>query len=205
MHEFSLISEVATTIGRIHNKFSIQFYQSDFLKDYRLKNLKKWDVQQAIKDQFFMQKLIPKYREDIQFKISADLLKFMLDYNNFNIRYRTKLKDTIIMKLLHYAYKEKNTHGLYVSKCLNDIFGVRIVLDGVTSNYDKINVLLENLREQKIISRYYYRSDKGYKAFHCYFQMNNKVLPWELQIWDTQDRESNIISHKQHESDRKIY
>lgn len=34
--------------------------------------------------------------------------------------------------------------------------------------------------------------------------MSNKVLPWELQIWDLEDKDNNARAHVQHEREKNI-
>lgn len=206
MDDIKSIEPIIRDMSRLHDNFSDEFYNLPFLNDYNLKNLRKWDVTDAINDDFFMQTLIPKYRNTLESDntLNFELLKLSAKVGS-RFRYRVKLEDTIIIKLRHYSYKEKEIHGLYVSKCLNDVFGGRLILGNINSNSDKIQNLLKDLHDKKIINKFYHREDHGYKAFHCYFQSNNKVLPWELQIWDNQDCETNIRAHTQHERNRTMY
>ena len=62
----------------------------------------------------------------------------------------------------------------------------------------------KDFKREKKVSRYYTRSSDGkYYGIHCYFQTCNKFFPWELQIWDEEDRMINYREHKRHELERK--
>lgn len=117
---------------------------------------------------------------------------------NYNFRYRIKKFEVVIEKLNH----NLNSHK-YVSKILNDLFGERIILDNVIHKEQEIKKLLDNLKEESIIYRYYYRSDGNYHAFHCYLQDTNNQLPWEFQIWDSSNAVANYLEHDRHERERK--
>ena len=40
-----------------------------------------------------------------------------------------------------------------------------------------------------------------YKAVHLYFKENNQSFPWELQIWNMCDMDSNFSSHKKYKQE----
>ncbi|UXV35111.1 hypothetical protein MUA90_00765 [Staphylococcus sp. IVB6181] len=47
-----------------------------------------------------------------------------------------------------------------------------------------------------------YNDKNGYKAVHIYLRgENNKCFPWEIQIWNSKDEESNRESHSKYKQD----
>ena len=84
-----------------------------------------------------------------------------------------------------------------INKCFNDLFGIRIIVENnlefleikeyVENNYQNIKVI-DALRGE-------------YKAVHLYFKQDNFSFQWELQIWNKEDEERNINSHKIYKQD----
>lgn len=49
-------------------------------------------------------------------------------------------------------------------------------------------------------------SSKGeYKATHIYFKLDNYSFPWELQVWNRHDENSNLISHKKYKQEYTLW
>lgn len=106
---------------------------------------------------------------------------------------RVKTPDSIINKIDKYV--NKNEKGkIPICKCLNDIFGIRIVQDADT-DIEEIKIFLnKKVKKFKCID-----SSKGsYKATHVYFINTNYDFQWELQIWKIEDEINNINSHALH-------
>lgn len=127
---------------------------------------------------------------------------FEFDYVDYEIRTRIKQKDSIINKLIQ--YRIDNSEGkISINKCLNDMFGVRIIFDDLDHECPEFNACLKLLEEEyclKVVKR----NLEGYSATHLYFKNeSNFKFPWELQIWSKQDERYNIDSHKEHKSKRK--
>lgn len=120
------------------------------------------------------------------------------------IRYRVKRYATASQKLKAKSLLEKENGSYNIGKVINDLMGFRIILPNINENKDKIELILERYKDKGIISRYYYREDNGYRAFHCYFKESNKTFPWELQIWDMKDEMQNNSLHSEHELQRKV-
>ena len=84
-----------------------------------------------------------------------------------------------------------------INKCYNDLFGIRIILDKKIE-FDEIKEYVENnYKNIKVIHSL--RGD--YKATHLYFKEDNFSFQWELQIWNKEDEECNINSHKNYKQD----
>lgn len=116
---------------------------------------------------------------------------------DFDMNLRIKAPDSRVAKLKHYM-SDKNEQGMVnINKCLNDLFGLRIWIE----NFDHSEAIIEEIKKRvNIIPFRIYNASKGkYKATHAYFSNgNNKYFPWELQIWNPNDTESNICSHSVH-------
>lgn len=174
-------------------------FTSDFYSDnpYQL-NLRKLLVDEIVNDVEFVNGDLSEYIFDLSIWLKNKEDYFDKLQTNYKFRYRVKKIETIVEKLNH----NLNGHK-YVSKILNDLFGERIILDNVICKEQEIKVLLNRLKEESIIYRYYYRSDGKYHAFHCYLQDANNHLPWEFQIWDSLNEIDNYLEHDRHERERK--
>ena len=111
---------------------------------------------------------------------------------------RVKTHNSIEYKIQSYKTSQHEFGQVPINKCMNDLFGVRIILD--------FPVTLPEI--QQFIDTQYagkYRcidSSKGeYKAVHLYFREDNWTFPWELQIWRKDDVETNFASHKKYKQE----
>ena len=97
-----------------------------------------------------------------------------------------------------YKYITKNDNGeIPINKCLNDIYGVRIILEE-NVEYNRIQKFIkDNFLNLKCIDA----SKEQYKAIHIYFKKDNYSFPWELQIWNKSEEQSNKISHKNYKQE----
>ena len=48
-------------------------------------------------------------------------------------------------------------------------------------------------------------SKDEYRAVHLYFRAGNYAFPWELQIWNERDANTNLVSHKAYKQDYVIW
>ncbi len=72
---------------------------------------------------------------------------------------------------------------------------IRIILtaDEIKSVMD----LLDDWQEELGLKNWYLRDKEGYRGLHIDFKnKNNFYFPWELQIWDAEDLQSNIKNHE---------
>lgn len=190
--------EVIECFLRRYEKDYMFFTSSFYFENISQLNLRKLLVDKIIDNTEFLNEDLSAYILDLStwFKSRED--NFDELQRNYNFRYRIKKFEVVIEKLNH----NLNSHK-YVSKILNDLFGERIILDNVIHKEQEIKKLLDNLKEESIIYRYYYRSDGNYHAFHCYLQDTNNQLPWEFQIWDSSNAVANYLEHDRHERERK--
>lgn len=111
---------------------------------------------------------------------------------NIKYFYRVKTRESIDDKIERFSIREDQYP---VNNWLNDIFGARIILtaDEITS----VIALLDDWQEAFGLKNWYLRHKEGYRGLHIYFKnKSNFYFPWELQIWDVQDIQSNIKNHE---------
>lgn len=123
--------------------------------------------------------------------ISIDLVLSPIPYTCGKVSARVKSKNSIEFKIMH--YKSDHEDGkVPIIKCINDLFGLRFIVDQPLS-YIEISSLL------KEIAKYRYKcinsTNNSYKATHIYFLEDNCAFPWELQIWNKCDEKDNLTSH----------
>lgn len=199
----TLLLQLIQDIESEYLEFSDEFYSSNDIDISRIKNLKKYGIGKALKDNYFMFKLLPMYRKTLM-SINFDSC-FMNYIINYYFRIRIKLSDSIHIKLKHYHYLEKKHGTFYIGKSLNDIWGARIVIPNVNNDIDELKELFDTLSTKDNNFKYYIKNSGSYRAVHCYFQAENKYFPWELQIWDVKDKVMNTQSHDIHEKEKRTY
>lgn len=111
---------------------------------------------------------------------------------------RVKTHNSIEYKIQNYKTGRHEFGKVPVNKCINDLFGVRIFLETPLS-FDKVREFVEGTYHSKY--RCINSSKLDYKAVHLYFRENNQSFPWELQIWNKCDAESNFASHKRYKQE----
>ena len=104
---------------------------------------------------------------------------------------RIKAINSIQYKIENY-YLNREDGKIPINKCLNDIVGIRIILNNEISLIAINNWLKSTFKNLKVIEAY--RGE--YRAIHVYFgKGNNYLFQWELQIWLLKDSNKNLLSH----------
>ena len=139
---------------------------------------------------------ILNYREFL-IKNTLDMTFNKLTPNN--IEARIKNKNSIQYKIENYTKSSEHEYGnVPLKKCLNDLFGIRIILQ---ENIDQ-ELIIKQLKAKYSNLKIINANKKDYRAIHIYFvQKNNTSYQWELQIWQKIDQEKNYISHKIYKQD----
>lgn len=156
---------------------------------YKAINLKKKQVCQIY------QNGIVELVFDYKAFLTNNLLYFNLHLKNWNknssrVNTRIKNQNSIEYKIDNYLKKdEKGTTR--VNKCLNDIFGVRIILNQEYSYNEIEQYVHKEFPHLKCLNA----SKLEYIAIHVYFSEDSYSFPWELQIWLSKDEKNNLISH----------
>ena len=122
----------------------------------------------------------------------------ILEMNNIN---RSRIKETLSIskKIDNYIRHEQDSGTyLYVTKCLNDIMGARIIID-LIPDFDALKT--EISQEFPMLKVTNASKPTGYKAVHVYTNPLKGHLPWELQIWQACDEQNNIQLHSEYKRD----
>ena len=104
------------------------------------------------------------------------------------ISQRIKAENSIQDKIRRYKTR-KEQGKIPIKKCLNDLFGVRLIGPGRLGKQELDQFLGENLKHRKLSCKD--SSKNGYRALHVYIMKDNLCFPWELQIWCNEDEENN--------------
>ncbi len=165
-------------------------------KNYQKLNMVKTRVHDVYNNQDIFFRIL-NYRD---FLIKNNVDAYFNSLNDNYIEARIKNKNSIQYKIESYTNSKEHEYGhIPLKKCLNDIFGIRIILkDG--SQEDIWNWLKTRFSSLKITNS---NKNKGdYRAIHVYFgNGNNNIYQWELQIWLDKDKENNYISHEKYKQD----
>lgn len=196
----SVLENLVDEINNTHRNFSLTWLSEQETKY----NLKKKRIDHVVESDgvilLSFLKIINSYHSSL-LSLHAEL-EFEYSYSEFEIRTRVKQKDSIINKLIQ--YRIDNDEGkISINKCLNDIFGLRIIFDDLNHECPEFNKNIKIL-EDKFSVKAVKNNKEGYVGTHLYFKNeNNCKFPWELQIWSKDDEQKNNESHKKHKSKRK--
>ncbi|WP_242384447.1 GTP pyrophosphokinase [Enterococcus faecalis] len=185
MNEQSNIDKVQRLISEIndiHKTYSADYFETGKVDKYNLsRTISKIPVNH-----------IMNYRLNLHESINDYLMQANLD--DIKYFYRVKTSESIDNKIKRYSKQEDQYP---VNNWLNDIFGCRMILS--TEELDFIELLLDEWQEKFGLKNWYKRDKQGYKGIHVYFKnKNNFYFPWELQLWDKKNIQTNIESHQKY-------
>lgn len=197
--DFNYIIEVIELLNKHHIR-----YTNKFLTEYpKPVNLKKKQINRIIQgtaDNFTLDFLFEDYLTKYCNKLAFTQLVIkqeILQLEKYEFTSRVKQPESRLSKLLTYRFEKSEDGKGPVNKCLNDLFGCRVILD-FDSLDNAFSILKEKLADFtfiKINKKY----NKDYEAIHIYFKgLGNTYFPWELQIWHKDKEKSNKLSHALH-------
>ena len=159
-------------------------------------NLKRKQVVH-VKEKMDILEMVLLYCSFINEKVMEFVIKLGNNLNiNLEVTSRVKQQNSIQYKIDSYIQNHANGK-IPIKKCLNDLFGIRIILNENIEYNDIKQYMDESYSHLKCID-----ASKGdYVAVHIYFQNNNSNFPWELQIWCRSNEDNNIKSHKEYKQD----
>lgn len=166
-------------------------------------NMRKYNVIDILNNDK-LEKMIYDYRDFIS--VNNFLLTFCITKeiqyakDNLEVNMRVKAYNSIQYKIENYI-KNHNNGKESINKCLNDIFGVRIILDEEFSYDDIRNIADECNKKLKTNLECIDASKNNYNAIHIYFKIDNNSFKWELQIWNKKYKNSNLRSHSIYKQD----
>ena len=174
-------------------KLTNKWEQSDYFIKINLKNNQVCDI---LEDKLILDTIV-NYREFI----NRNSIKLLMDLKKFNsqkatVNVRTKAKNSIEFKIRNYIKNHENGK-IPISKCFNDLFGIRIICSEEIIFNEILNLIKTKYINLKCIDS----SKNDYKAIHIYFKKDNFTFQWELQIWKKVDEEKNINSHEKYKQD----
>lgn len=198
-NEKSIIT-IVDQISQMHERFSKEWIDSR--KNAEAYNLKSKQIRhicgtdKGINLDFL--KYMNEYCDllvDVQLDEAYDTLSEFIEITS-----RIKNPDSRMSKILHYRNNKTENGAVNINKCLNDLLGFRIRM----IDFEHSNEMVQSLN--KLLEKYNVKvhnsSKNEYKATHIYFSSgNNKYFPWELQIWNRADYDTNIKSHTKHKQD----
>lgn len=129
---------------------------------------------------------------------SADIALRLSAVCSCQVTARVKAQNSIEYKIQNYKTDRHEFGKIPINKCVNDLFGVRIILESPLT-FEEIHAFVEETYPGKY--RCIDSSKLDYKAVHLYFRESNQSFPWELQIWNRCDVESNFASHKKYKQE----
>ncbi len=145
--------------------------------------------------------MILNYRAILTEKtISSTFEINMLEFRNSSVTTRVKALNSIEFKIENY-YENHESGKIPLKKCLNDLFGIRIVIDDSFTHSDVKKYMAREYPSYKCIDS----TKDGYIATHIYFEKGNYYFPWELQVWKKMDEKNNYESHRVYKQDYTMW
>jgi hypothetical protein len=179
MDKISQIKQLISEINRLHREFSNDYFESGKIDKINLSKT----IQHVPAPHIY------KYRLTLHESINDYLMTAAIDIKFF---YRVKTRESIDDKIERFSSRDDQYP---VNNWLNDIFGARIIL--TAEEIQAVMDLLDDWQEVFGLKNWYLRNKEGYRGLHIYFKnKNNFYFPWELQIWDEKDIQSNIKNHE---------
>lgn len=179
MQKFNQVKQLVGEINRLHLEFSNDYFETGKIDKI---NLSKTITHVPVSH-------IYKYRLTLHESVNDYLMTANIDIKYF---YRVKTRESIDDKVERFS----NRADQYpVNNWLNDIFGARIVL--TADEINQVMDVLDTWQDEFGLKNWYLRDKEGYRGLHIYFKNKSNVFfPWELQIWDAVDVQSNISNHE---------
>jgi len=179
---FEKTERLVTEINKLHENYSIDYFETGKVEKINLsRTIAKIPISHIL-----------NYRLNLHESINDYLLRTDLD--DVKYYYRVKTSESIADKIKRF---ENNADQYPINNWLNDIFGCRIILS--EAEIFNIEEELDCWQEKYGLKNWYKRDKDGYKGIHIYFKnRSNFYFPWELQIWDKDNVETNIAAHQLH-------
>lgn len=184
------LDKLINFIEKEYIEFNEKWKSSNYYNKINLKNNLVCDL---LNNEIMLDTIF-NYREFI----NENNIQLIMDFKQFNsefskVNIRTKTKNSIEFKIKNYNDNHENGK-IPIEKCLNDLFGIRIICSKNLS-YEEITEFIKSKhRKLKCIDS----SKKAYKATHIYFKQDNWNFQWELQIWNKENEINNINSHEKY-------
>lgn len=181
------VERLISEINRIHLEYSRDYFETGKVEKIKLNHTFSKVPVQPILD----------YRLNLHESINDYLMT--ADVKDISYVYRVKTSESILNKIHRFSKREASYP---VNSILNDIFGARIILK--SEDIAEVMSTLDDWKEKYGLKNWYLRDREGYTGIHVYFKnQNNFYYPWELQLWDEEDMERNIKSHRKYKRDFK--
>lgn len=179
MNKIEQTRQLISEINRLHRDFSNDYFETGKIEKI---NLSKTIAHVPAPHVY-------KYRLTLHECINDYLMTADIEIKYF---YRVKTRESIDDKIARYTSREDQYP---VHNWLNDVFGARIVL--TATEIQTTMDLLDDWQSELSLKNWYLRDKEGYRGLHVYFKnKSNFYFPWELQIWDEKDLQSNIQNHE---------
>lgn len=179
MDKIGQVKQLISEINRLHFDFSNDYFETGKVEKLNLSRT----IQQVPVAHIY------RYRLTLHECVNDYLMTANIDIKYF---YRVKTRESIDDKISRYSSREDQYP---VNNWLNDIFGARIILGD--ADISLVMELLDEWQEELSLKNWYLRNKDGYRGLHIYFKnKSNFYFPWELQIWDEKDIQSNIRVHE---------
>ena len=179
MDKINQTQQLVAEINRLHCEFSNDYFETGKIEKI---NLSKTIGHVPVTH-------IYHYRLTLHECINDYLMTASIAMQYF---YRVKTRESIDDKIARFAGRQEQYP---VNNWLNDIFGARIIL--TANEISGLMTLLDGWQQALGLKNWYLRDKEGYRGLHIYFKnQNNFYFPWELQIWDAVDLQSNIKNHE---------
>lgn len=198
----SKLKDLIEYICELYNQVDNTFIFNGTKLNLKNKDVKEISFNSDIEFSFSFYERIDDYRSHLK-KLILPAIEEIKNNPSFSlIRPIGRIKNTnsVFCKICRYNSSEKINYGsVAISKCINDIMGVRVLIK--TRSQNKI-IEIVNIAIGELNNNYKYKivnSNNGkYKGIHLYIFENNFSFNWEIQFWRYVDEKRNKKSHATH-------
>ena len=192
----NFISEYVEKLFRLYLKMDNSLVINNKKVNLRQEKIKRVSLDNDVDFYFDFYNAISEYRERLKQSIAANNMLFVHGEKNDGLFVESRIKNinSISSKIYQYISLKKEKGDVSINKCLNDLFGMRIVVP-----IKKFPTLLETVK--RLVDNHGWKcrivdaSKQEYKAVHMYLMKDNYSLRWEVQFWLLKDDSDNRASH----------
>ena len=167
-------------------------------------NYKKYNLAKKQVRQIYECGLIQTIKDYKAF-LTDNLISFNLELISWSasgVKINTRIKNQNSIEYKIQNYIKNNENGTTrVNKCLNDLFGARIILKNNYSIAEIRDFVKEKFPDLKCIDS----KKQEYTAVHIYFKSTNYTFQWELQVWTEYNEKNNLKSHKKYKEEYALW
>lgn len=195
--------KLLSTIAEHHSMLSLRWIEFCSCHNINLFNQRQRKVYQILEDSTLSEAII-EYQNFLVSEIASTNIAEQLEMLGASSS-RIKGRNSIENKIDRYIFVQDEHGHSPINKCLNDIWGIRVITNEEYNLKEIQNVIESKTFSEKLRAISSIKEAGAYKAIHVYFSHGNNTFDCELQIWYKKFVESNELSHRRHKQQYTLW